>query len=206
MTAANGTQKTPPPNGSMLSVAAWSARRVLPLPPGPVSVTTLAVATRSVIARSSSVRPTRASDGAGRLVALSERSGGNVIHPQLEEPFRCAQILEPMHPEVATLMLGRCEVSGVGQDDLAAVGRCADPGCSMDIETDITLVGQHRATRVDPDPDADRAAGVTDLGGRYHGVVGTSERDEERVALGVDLDAVVSGDGSAHQPPVLPEQ
>ena len=81
VTAANGTQKTPPVNRSTDSAAAWSASRVLPEPPAPVNVTMRAPSMSAAMSRSSSVRPTSGSSWAGRFVALSERRGGNRSQP-----------------------------------------------------------------------------------------------------------------------------
>ena len=81
VTAAKGTQKTPPVNRSTDSAAAWRASRVLPEPPAPVKVTMRASSMSAAMSRSSSVRPTSGSSWAGRFVALRERSGGNRSEP-----------------------------------------------------------------------------------------------------------------------------
>ena len=66
--ACNGTQKTPSGNCSTASAASWSARRVLPLPPGPVSVSRRCSRTSSPASASSRSRPTSGFGWIGRFV------------------------------------------------------------------------------------------------------------------------------------------
>ena len=59
---------------------------------------------------------------------------------------------------------------------------------------------------MDADADTDRAFDTDDLATRGDRVDGSTERHEERVALRVDLDAVVRGEDRAQRPPMLGEQ
>jgi hypothetical protein len=80
-----------------------------------------------------------------------------------------------------------------------------DTSRSVDVDPDITLVGERRRPGVDADPDADRTVGqsVGDAGRRRQGVGRGRERDEERVALGVDLVAAVGRDRVPDDPPMF---
>ena len=77
VTAASGTNHTPPGLAAMTSPATASDRRVLPVPPGPVSVSSRVRDSRATAAATSS-RPTNEVSCWGRLlgVASSDRSGG----------------------------------------------------------------------------------------------------------------------------------
>ena len=75
-----GTKKTPSGKSSEARAANWSDSRVLPVPPGPVSVSRRVVVSRRAASASSSSRPMNVVSWVGRLFgrASSERSGGNV--------------------------------------------------------------------------------------------------------------------------------
>ena len=78
----------------------------------------------------------------------------------------------------------------------------------MDVDADVALVGDLRLPGVDPHANADRAAPERLAGGGRgrDRVGGSRERDEEGVALGVDLDAVVPGERSSQRGAVLGEE
>ena len=63
----------------------------------------------------------------------------------------------------------------------------------MHVEPDIPFLGTKRFACVKSHPHPHRAGCECELrvGGRCHGVRCTSKRDEERIALGVDLDSIV---------------
>jgi hypothetical protein len=68
-----------------------------------------------------------------------------------------------------------------------------DPCTLVDIEADIPLLGQPRLTRMQTHPHPDRAArerALSFLGSPYR-IRSTTEGDEERVTLRIDLDAIV---------------
>jgi hypothetical protein len=78
----------------------------------------------------------------------------------------------------------------------------------MDVDSDVPFVGELRLTGVDPHANADRAAADRLAGGGCgRDRVGRSrEGDEESIALGVDLDAVVPGERSSQRGAVFGEQ
>ena len=73
------TKKTPSGKSSAARAASWSDSRVLPVPPGPVRVSSRVVASRPAASSSSASRPTNVVSCVGRLFgrASSVRSGGN---------------------------------------------------------------------------------------------------------------------------------
>ena len=77
-TFASEASQTPPRNSGNASAAACNARRVLPMPPTPVIVTTWASSSAATRARTSASRPTSEVRCAGRLerASSSVRSGG----------------------------------------------------------------------------------------------------------------------------------
>ncbi len=79
VTGASGTNHAPSGNRSTQSPASASERRVLPVPPGPVRVSSRVFSSRPTAA-STSARPTKLVSCGGRLlgVASSVRSAGNV--------------------------------------------------------------------------------------------------------------------------------
>ena len=74
----SGTKKTPSGKSSDDRAASWSESRVLPVPPGPVSVRSRVRASSRAAASSSASRPTNVVSWVGRLLgrASSERSAG----------------------------------------------------------------------------------------------------------------------------------
>ena len=74
----SGTNHTPSGNSSARPAATCSASRVLPVPPGPVSVRSRVVPRRARVSSSSRSRPTNEVSSVGRLLgrASSERIGG----------------------------------------------------------------------------------------------------------------------------------
>jgi hypothetical protein len=75
----------------------------------------------------------------------------------------------------------------------------------MDADTDVSVVVDVRLGGVQPHPHADRSFRQRSLSvdRRRDGVARALERDEEPVARGVDLVAVVPGEGVAQELPVL---
>ena len=84
---------------------------------------------------------------------------------------------------------GRCP----REQHLAAVAGGADPRSSVDIDSDVALVGNHRFTRVDAHSHAHRATRERALHAsrRRDSIGSVRERGEERIALRIDLDAAV---------------
>ena len=69
---------------------------------------------------------------------------------------------------------------------------------AVDVDPDVALLGHDRLARVEPHAHADRPAAERRLpvGGGRDRVGGARERDEERVALRVHLDAAVPREAS----------
>ena len=114
-----------------------------------------------------------------------------------------------MRAEVAQLDRAVEEVvRDARDDDLAAVSRGADPGAAVDVEADVALGGDDGLAGMNPHAHAHRASAQS---ARCASAAASTasraprERAEERVALCVDLDAAVCGDGIAYQAPVLRE-
>ena len=80
-----------------------------------------------------------------------------------------------------------------------------DARALVHVEADVSLLGQPRLARVQPHPHADRPIGQAALAVRGSGdrVRRAGERDEERVTLRVDLDALVVRTRRADDPPML---
>ena len=98
--ASSPTQKTPALYSVTIEAAVSMARRVLPEPPGPVSVTRRAPpATRASTSSSSRSRPTKELAGRGRLVFEIVFSGGKEPVTELEQGDR-SDVLQPVLAEI----------------------------------------------------------------------------------------------------------
>jgi hypothetical protein len=95
-------------------------------------------------------------------------------------------------------------VKRLRQEHLPAMPYGGDARALMHVETDIPLVRQPRLARVQPDAHH-RAAGKCALAVRSSGdrLRSPGEGDEKRIALRVDLDALVLGKHRAESPPML---
>ena len=115
------------------------------------------------------------------------------IDLELVDPLRGRQIFEAMGPEIAHRRVHQ-RVGRLREEDLPAVTDSRDAGALVDVEAYIPFVGEPRLAAVKPHTNLDRPADqrLLRLGGGSHGIRGSCERDEERVALGIDLDAVVA--------------
>jgi len=78
--------------------------------------------------------------------------------------------------------------------NLAAVSRGRDPRRPVDVDSNVALARSERLPRMQPHSDANRPSGERALRirSRRHSVGRTTERDKERIALGVDLETFVS--------------
>ena len=153
----SGTHQMPSWNESAASAAAWIARRVLPVPPGPVSVTSRALS------------PSRLRDlGQLLLPAEERRRRHRQVRPvqrlerrerrvsELVHALGSREVLEAVLAEVGERELGearRC----CGNEHLAAVAGGGDARGSMDVVADVALVREQRRARVQPGSHADRA-------------------------------------------------
>jgi hypothetical protein len=96
-----------------------------------------------------------------------------------------AEVAQPVEPDELARRLR--------DQHLAAVADRRDPRRAVDVEPHITLVGDDRLAGVEAHPHADRPLleRSLPLTRGIERIRGASERDKERVALRVDLDAVV---------------
>ena len=85
------------------------------------------------------------------------------------------------------------------------VARRGDPGGAVDVGADVALVRQQRRARVNAHPHRDRQRRLGFLRGRQRTRRGR-ERDEERIALRVDLDAAVPRERVAQDASMLGER
>jgi hypothetical protein len=79
-----------------------------------------------------------------------------------------------------------------------------DTRSAMDIDSHVALIGQERRPRVQTDPHENRAGYECfgQLGGGGERGRRCRKCDEERIALGIDLYAIVSGTRPTDDPPV----
>jgi hypothetical protein len=97
-----------------------------------------------------------------------------------------------------------------GQQRLPAVTRSGDPRRTVDVVADVGAVGQDSLAGVDADPDADSSVlvplrggeGALGVRGSRDGGPRSLEDDEERIALGADLDAATRRESATEQPAV----
>ena len=201
-TGARSTSQAPSRNRSACAAATSMARRVLPEPPAPVSVTRRASPSSAASSSSSRPRPTKLVSWSGRLwrrasgaaerweVALQVGVG------ELEELLRALDVGQPVRPEVAQARAGRQVLprqlaDGARHEDLAAVRERADPGAAVDghpapvRRPGIGLAGVQR--HADPDLQAPRPVlafhRALDLERARQGVGRAREHGEGRVAL-----------------------
>jgi hypothetical protein len=108
--------------------------------------------------------------------------------------------------EVAQVEVVRDEVaSRLREQHLASVRGAHDPGRTVDVHADVALVRHLRLARVQSHPHAhpticERALRLLCSRGP---IVRALERNEERVALRVDLDAVVAPERLPQQPTMV---
>ncbi len=100
LSGANDTHQTPSTYGSDASAAAWSASRLFPVPPGPVSVTRRGSSRcrRSTTSASSGSRPRNGVAGEGRFVSWRLRSGGKTLPPSWYTRSGAARSLKRCSP------------------------------------------------------------------------------------------------------------
>ena len=125
---------------------------------------------------------------------------------ELVERNWLVEVLQPVLAEIEQVEPTAELTAGVsGEHDLATVAHRADPGRKVDVGPDVPLARHARRARVDADPDANRP-GIEELGSlRSSGdrIVRRGKDEEERVALGVDLGAVVARERFPQGAPVI---
>ena len=127
------------------------------------------------------------------------------IRAELQQPGRSVEVLESVKTEIGERRPVEERRSRFGEDDLAAVRQGGDSGAAVDVDADVPLGCQRGRARVQPHPNPDRSRleRTPALFGRSDRTRRGRERDEERVALRVDLDAVVGSERGAEHAPVL---
>jgi hypothetical protein len=127
---------------------------------------------------------------------------------ELIDVLRRRQVLEPVLAEVAQFV-GADEVARRPRDErLPAMTDSGDSGRAVDVDANVALLGEQRLSGVDAYADTDWSVVQCVLCatcGR-ESVSRAGERDEEGIALRVDLDATVRREHLAQQTPVLPEK
>ena len=124
---------------------------------------------------------------------------------ELVDPLRRGQILEAMLAEIVQA-LDADEAGRRGRDErLSAVTARRDPCGAVYVGADVPLGGKQRRAAVNSDANPDRPTGQASdrLGCRGDSAGGSGKRDEERVALRVDLDSAVRREGGAQHDAVL---
>ncbi len=139
---------------------------------------------------------------------------GRIDH--LIEPLRTREVLELVRSQVeagdAGVVLQQI-ARRLRQQDLLAVAGRADPGGQMHADADVVIARRRGLAGVDSDAHADalvvgpglRGQRELRLDGRPDGIARAGERDEERVARRLDLEAGVSRKARAQQAAVLAE-
>ena len=146
----------------------------------------------------------------GRFVASSVLSGGKSPRAELVQALGSDQVLQPVLAEIAYAAVAVEEpASRLRDDDLPTVGSRGDPRSAMHIDPDVALGRDDRLAGVDSHAYADRALARAPAAPRRPPRPRrppSGERDEEGVALGVDLDAAVFREGVPQRAAVLVEE
>jgi hypothetical protein len=178
-----------------------------PEPPGPDSVTSRAPSRNNPTTWATSrSRPTNELVGRGRFVFEIVFSGGNPLVPELVDPDRPVEVLQPVLAEIRQVPVDERD-RRLGEQHLAPVARCGDASPQVHVLADVALVRDGGGSRVDAHAHAHGPAGqrCLSVGSSDGGMRRGREREEERTALRVDLDAAVCRAGVSDQAPVLGE-
>ena len=177
------------------SAATWSARRVFPVPPGPVTVKSRVPFESSATSSSSSRSlPTSGLATMGRFVASSVRSGGKSPSPSWKRRSASTRSFSRCSPRSRRSMsLTQQPPRRRRENDLTTMCRSRDPRRAVDVHSHVALLGQLGLAGVDSHPNADRpvAERRAGRGPCCDRIRCPPEGDEESVALRVDLDAAV---------------
>ena len=206
---ASGTKTVPPSASSARNRASSIEKRVLPVPPGPTMVSRRG-------SRSSQASQRRRARARVRESAWPEWGGrrrracGVAGSPgaELEQLCRAVEVLQAVATEIAQRLIVD-ERGGRGREDhLAAVGEGRNAGAAVDVDPDVALRGDARRAGVEAHPNRDRPRRERILaGGRSGDGAGSGwERDEEGIALRVDLDTPLGGERVTQHPAVIGER
>ena len=218
MMGSRATKYTPSGYRSAASAATWRARRVLPVPPGPVRVTSRLAASSSSTSATSRWRPRNEVSWSGRLFGVASRvrgggkSAGSPSIGQLPQVLRAGEVLEPMLTEVGEADAGR-QAPGrdglgcAGHQHLAAVAGCRDARGAVDVQSNVVVAAERPLAGVEAHPDPDAHPLRPGLGGqcalrragRDHRVRRGGKDREEGVPFGAELGAVGGRDRLAEE-------
>ena len=108
-----------------------------------------------------------------------------------------------MLTEIAQAAFHECR-GRLRHEHLPTVARCRDPCGTMNIHTHVAAIRKKWRTRVQSDPYANRPRCklLGQLIRRSECCRGRLEREEERIALGIDFGTVVTGAGGPYHSPV----
>jgi hypothetical protein len=120
------------------------------------------------------------------------------VADELKDPLRPAQILQTVLAEIAQdEFLGQVVTDqlsrGLRDKHLATMPCGGNPGAPVNVHSDVAFIRLQRLTCVDshPNPNRPRAQGALRFGRGGDRVSRSGVRDEERIALGIDLDPAV---------------
>ena len=154
----------------------------------------------------------------GKVGSVERLERRVLLASDLVEAKRPREILEQVLAEVSQRNLRRQvaaheDLCRLGHQHLATVSRSHDARRAMHVDPDIEATADDGLTRVDANANLDRVALPTVrlqralcLVGRKHGVGAVREREEERVALHLHLDAVEPRERLAEQPTMVVER
>src|SRR5262249_47922647 len=127
---------------------------------------------------------------------------------QLVDPLGRGQVLQPVLAKIDDIPHPGEVPRSLREKHLSAVADRRDPRGAVHIDADIALVDQERLTRMDAHPNAHRASPERRLAltRRSYSVARAGEGDEERVALRVNLNPVMTDERVAQHPPVLDQR
>ena len=148
--------------------------------------------------------------GRPRQVRVRDRSQGReALRAELEDPDGLGEVLQPVLAEVKEQTVTWIELVSrrLREEHLVAVPARRDASPKVNVLADIALAGEVRHPRVDPDADADRSFGeqLDALLGSCKRSGSRREREEEGIALRIDLDTAVGSERLAQDRAMLLE-
>jgi hypothetical protein len=130
-----------------------------------------------------------------------------VIVSELKDALGCGKVLQAVLAQIAEPIAiqersGRC-----GYQDLAAMSAGRDPSGSVHINADVALLGQvgRPGMKTHAHPDRTPSQSFLRSGGRAQRTGRRGERNEEGIALRVDLDPAVGAERVAQDATVFRE-
>ena len=158
---ARSTNQTPSGDLSITRVATCKARRVLPRPPAPTKVRSLAFPSKALTPASTDSRPMKELAGCGRLFASPPSRAAPEILAQLRmqqlvDLLRSRQVAQSHRTQVEKRCARRHAVANqlgqaLRQQDLSAVGGAHDARGAIDLGSEYVAVAAFDNTAVQPD-------------------------------------------------------